>query len=679
MSGAHDLKQIRRPGRGRPWPLAWLLSILALASLHAGAANLVYNGDFEASIDGAPPPGWAMWGARRYKIPRNFSGDTTNPHRGKACYRIHKPAGHKGYTVSHPDRALKLKKAKKYVFTFWARTDKPGPSVFYLESYLIRRPYKEATSPGRFPFQVTTEWREFTFSIVEGRDFLADQSPYAMLAFRVSMDPQEEKTLWIDDVIATEGEASEDERLIDESALKYTPFQHRLEPGARVQIRIDASRRRHRTPKEVGGVSFHRVCGWSRHPHYVDGKYVLEPALLEAIREMRLPMTRFYAVGAEKFGVRWAIDRIAELLDKLDIPQETTVLELEPQSANERYSPEIWAKAVKHSAGKGYRFRHWEVANEPYTRKATAFSSPADYVAHVKSVGAAVRDAQPDALIGVGIWPDHMAWGNGVLKAAAGHYDFIVPHHYAGASGKPKACIEYVALTLNYQKLDRILRLNELARQYNPDREVYQYDTEWGMTGLEPEARNANIYGTLHRAVRLISMLREPVIRGASSWEMFSNPKYPTFMVLSRHEPGKRGMIYWLYRELNRHVGDWVVELGGTSPYYKPTTSEDPEGRLATAAGPLTPAVATVAEDGSKLYVVIANASWDEAQACEIQLDGFAASKPMATSLSHPDPDAHPLVKDKADVLRPLAVAVADQTLHLTLPAHSVTFVRIER
>ena len=81
---------------------------------------------------------------------------------------------------------------------------------------------------------------------------------------------------------------------------------------------------------------------------------------------------------------------------------------------------------------------------------------------------------------------------------------------------------EDVALALNCQALEGVLRLNALIEAYNPGRGVYQYDTEWGMHSLGPDGeradyidRNANIFGTVHRGVRLIYYAREGMLRAA--------------------------------------------------------------------------------------------------------------------------------------------------------------------
>ena len=52
------------------------------------------------------------------------------------------------------------------------------------------------------------------------------------------------------------------------------------------------------------------------------------------------------------------------------------------------------------------------------------------------------------------------------------------------------------------------------------------------------EDRNANIIGTLHRAVRLIYYAREDILRGASGWQMLSRIDAPGFGILSPEAPG---------------------------------------------------------------------------------------------------------------------------------------------
>lgn len=649
--------------------------VMWAAGVSPAAENLVPNGDFELASNRRPPTGWVMWGARRYKVPENYTRDTRNPAGGKACFRIHHPANTNGYVVSTPKRAIPARRGMAYTFSFNARTDRPGPSVFYLEGYESLKPYRDAPSPGRFPFKAERRWKRFTFEIHEGRDFRAGRVKFILLAFRVTMDKREAKTLWIDDVVVTERRSRVAAGLIDPATLKPAKLEHRLRKGDALAVVVDARKVVRRATRRAAGVSFHRVAGWTRAPYDKDGKWNLDPALERAVREMRLPMTRFYAVGAERFSVQEAIDKIATVCRKAKIPLEPVVLELETQSATSKISPEGWAAAVLYSRKKGYGFRHWEISNEPYTRKATAFASPDEYAGHVKAVAKAIRKVQPGAQIGVGINPASPAWGSYVLKAAAGSYDFVVGHHYCFLEKLNKASLADAAVTANYAKLNDVLRLNALIRAYNPKRDVYQYDTEWGMHSDSPEGsgpgayfRNANIYGTLHRAVRLIYYTREDILRGASSWEMFSRTKSPGFGILTPDEPKKAFLIYWLYYYFNRHVGESVVEIAGTAPYYAP------EGK---PAGPLTPFLATLSKDGRTLYLVAVNASWDRKIPATIELRGFAPGRTRAVTLSQDSRDANPLVNRREDAVSMLPVKVTGSRLTFELPPHCVVFIEV--
>lgn len=665
--------------------MSWLI-ILSWLSVAVPVDNLIYNGDFELPSSENPPPGWTMWGAQKYKIPDNYTRDTDHPYNGEACFRIYHPSKTAGYIVSSPEYAIQPKRDMMYTVSFWARTDKPGTSTFYFEAYSSIRPFIDAPSPGRFLLDVGNEWKQYKFEVYEGWDFFAHRSCFVLLGFKTTENEQEEKTLWIDDVIVTESKSSREGRMVDDASIEYEPLQHRLRPGQELDFTLDADKRLRRATRDAGGVSFHRVAGWTRAPYDRNGNYTLSTELENAVREMHLPMTRFYAVGDEPFGLEGAIDRAAEVCRRVGVPEDHTVLELETQGASAKLPPEVWARGVKYSMEKGYKFHHWEVANEPYLmRPETAFTSPDVYINHFKAVSEAIRNVQPDSQIGIAINPGSLTWGNYVLKQTAGLYDFVVGHYYAFVQNINKRRLEIVALTENYRKLDTVLRLNALIQAYNPGQDVYQYDTEWGMHSGGPNGeradyvdRNANIFGTLHRAVRLIYYTREDILRGASSWEMFCRTNSQGFGILSPDVPDKRFMIYWLYYYFNRHVGEWVLDMDGIAPYYYPTKEDDAYTIPETPSGPITPTLATISEDGKSIYLVIANGSWDQAVQCNINFQNFEVNSASGTVLSHSDPDGKPLLEQKEDAISDLPVLVAKEHIKCTIPAHSVVFLTVE-
>ena len=661
---------------------------VAAATAPAGPrdGNLLFNGDLEKETTSSPPDGWTMWGAEQDKRPANYTRDQTNPHGGKACLRIHHPANNRSYLVSAPDRAIQPREGMLYTISFWARADNPGRLPFYLEVYRSIRPLIESSGTvGDGAIDVTTDWKQFTFECQEGWDFFARNSPYLVLVFHAAARQEEARTLWIDDLSVVEKKSTRAGRLADESELKYQPLQHRLRSGERLEFSVDARKILRPATKDAAGISFHRLTGWTGVPFDRKGQYVLAPELEQAIKNLRLPMTRFYGVGDEPFGTQAAIDKVADLCGRLGIPRDHTVLELETQGASRKLTPQQWAAAVQHSEDKGYGFRYWEVANEPYAAirsAALAYPNAEDYARQVRAVSAAVRKVDPNSQVGIAVDVSSLMWCNYALRQAAGAYDFVVGHFYSvgdGSSGKEP--FEQTVLGLNYRTLDHILRLNALIRHYNPGRQVYQLDTEWGMyasgpRGESPERniRNSNVVGTLHRAVRLVYYTREDILRGASSWEMFRSLDQPGFGILSPEAPDKRFLLYWLYYYFNRHVGDSALEMDGTCPYYTPRD----KAAAAVDGGPLTPALVTLSKDAKTMYLVAVNGSWDKSIPCRMTIANFPPKAARGVALSQEDMDSKPLLDKKQDAISDLAVTVAGQEIRCTLPPHSAVFLMVD-
>ena len=272
------------------------------------------------------------------------------------------------------------------------------------------------------------------FPLPEGLGFFPCRSRYLLLPLRAADKPGDERTLWIDDVSVTAQKSPREGRMIDETQLAYPSLRHRLQPGESLRFTVDTEKRIGPAVAKAGGISFHRVAGWTGQPYNKQGDYTLDPAIEQAILDLRLPMTRFYAVGDEPFGTEASIDKAVELLGKVGIPQQSTVLELETQGATTSIPAADWGNAVRYSVGRGYGFRYWEVSNEPYiTRADSAFQTPDEYAAHVREVSQAVRAEQPTAQVGIAINRGSSPWGNYILRAAAGAYGFVVAHHWRRA------------------------------------------------------------------------------------------------------------------------------------------------------------------------------------------------------------------------------------------------------
>jgi hypothetical protein len=673
----------RHPVYKKLMKLPVLLLSVALSRASPGAeGKTVFADDFEAPSAQSPPARWAMWGAQEFKVPSNYTRDTARAHGGQACFRIHHPARTRGYVVSSPERAIQPRRGMIYTVSFWARGERAGKALFQWTAYRSIRPFLDAASPGSLPCKVDREWRPYTCSIREGLDFFAEECRFLLLTFHATSEPAEEQTLRIDDVRVTEETDPSPVALLNAATIPHAALEHRLRPGDRLEFTVGANDRWRRATREVGGVSFHRVCGWTGQPYDRKGVYTLRPEVEEAIRELKLPMTRFYAVGDEPFGLDSAIDKVAEVCRRVGIEQDRCVLELEEQGASRKLPPETWAGGVSHALRQGYRFRRWEIGNEPYASlwgHGEAFPTPDAFIGHFKAVSSAIRQVDARAQIGVDIHAEHVRWGNYVLQQLAGFYDFVAPHLYCGADVH-KLSFEDISLSENYKMLDRALRIQALVRAYNPDRQVDQYDTEWGMIcgtadGKEAdyEDRNANIIGTVHRAVRLIYYAREEIVQGAGGWQMLSRPGGQGFGILSQEAPDKRFMLYWLYYYFNRHVGEWVLQMDGIAPYHQP-------GRGAEEfAGPLTPAVATLSGDGREIYLVMANGSWTRAVPCQVRLKDFRAAQARGVVISSDKLDGKPLLERKEEAVSDFPVETTGEVVSCTLPPHAIVFVALER
>jgi len=473
--------------------------------------------------------------------------------------------------------------------------------------------------------------------------------------------------------------------MINDRTIKHDELQHRLKPGDRLEFTIDPAKRLRPVTKEASGLSFHMVSGWTNPYHHETGKYQLGP-LEDAIRDLHLPMTRIYAVADKPFGVDNGIDKVAEMLKRLEIPEEHCVLEFEHQHASDALPPETWAQGVKHSLESGYKFHYWEITNEPFSSTwgnpefGKSFPTPDSYIKHFKEVAPAIRAADPQAKLGVGIDLGQTMWSNYVLKQLAGQYDFVAPHYYFWARLK-QTPFEEVALTGNFQMLDKALRTKALINAYNPGREAYQYDTEWGVLGHVDgeeegfEVRTANIVAAMHVAVRLIYYTREDILRGASGWCLLGWIKKPANGILTLNAPEKRYMLYWLYYYFNRHVGEWALDTDWTAPYYKPQQARD----QAKSGGPLTPVLATLSKDEKQIYLVIANASWDKSVPCNVNLKDFPVDKTTGVLLTSDKLDAYPLLEKKEDAIKDLEITREEGVITCTIPAHSIAFVTLER
>jgi hypothetical protein len=117
---------------------------LSGGSAAANDKNLVFNGDFELPSPQSPPPGWAMWGAEKFKVPAHFTRDATQPHNGQRMRMSRAKA-------QRTQRRYLSKTLCALCVLARNNADKPGRSLFGVTAYESIRPFVDAPSPGFFP------------------------------------------------------------------------------------------------------------------------------------------------------------------------------------------------------------------------------------------------------------------------------------------------------------------------------------------------------------------------------------------------------------------------------------------------------------------------------------------------------------------------------------------------
>ncbi len=669
----------------------------------AAAERVVFEDDFEhydpSQLAKGPPDHWAMWGRQVDKIPRNYTIDVGHAHSGRAAFRYVLPENSQGYPVLHPQHAVRPRRGYQYTLSFWIRSDRKTKVMFGVSLYQTIRPnYRPAPSPALRSVEVGPKWQRLEVTFREGLHFFVrGDSPHMLIVYRPDFRQRHRRatTFWIDDVRVVEKNNPDGFRLVNPADLAVPPLQHALREGNAVRLTVDATRRLRPVRRQIAGVSFWRLYHPRRGPFDEQGRYVLASGMERAIRQLHLPMTRIYGVadepgfpasqGPRPWTVEEAVDRAAELCRRNQIPTAWTVLELEDHYASRTLSPETWARAVRIAKAKRYGFRHWEISNEPYANHpGKAFATADDYLEHVLSVSRAIRQADPEAKIGMAVSVTKPLWCSYLLQKAQGAYDFVVPHFYTfPRTPIHKADFSTIVLTENAKVLERLLELRSLIRKVNGDREVIVLDTEWGLHCRGPRGekpglvtRAGNIWAAVHDGVRMIYYAREDLVSGASAWSMLSNRRsVPGLKFLFTFAPDQRSVRYWMHYHFNRFLGDTVVSVSGTSPFHRAA------GDDRAPAVPVAPAVATLGEDDSVLYLIVANGRWADRLPCEVSVRGFTPRAAYGVVVSDFRPnaaDAHPLLEKKADAVRPLHVTLSGGQLRLDLPAHSVVFVRMD-
>ncbi|MCJ7822022.1 MAG: hypothetical protein MUQ26_02895, partial [Armatimonadetes bacterium] len=133
---------------------------------------------------------------------------------------------------------------------------------------------------------------------------------------------------------------------------------------------------------------------------------------------------------------------------------------------------------------------------------------------------------------------------------------------------------------------------------------------------------------------------------------------------------------------LGRHVGDEVLDISGTCPYYeKSGVSADYHWLTEPydVSLPKAPVLATKSADGKHLYIVAAHGTADESLPCRVELKGFRAGSVEGMRLTQSGIDSPALVEKESDVIGPLPVTIGPdgETLEFECAARSVSFITV--
>jgi hypothetical protein len=138
--------------------------------------------------------------------------------------------------------------------------------------------------------------------------------------------------------------------------------------------------------------------------------------------------------------------------------------------------------------------------------------------------------------------------------------------------------------------------------------------------------------------------------------------------------------LYYLNYYLGRYVGNQVLSVSGTCPYYERAGVDfgyRTEGTRDISM-PKAPVLATRSADGKTLYLIAANGTAGEDIACHVELKGFQAASAEGKRLCQGiDDDA--LVNKESDVMSALPVKLEDggAALSFQAAAHSISYIAL--
>jgi hypothetical protein len=453
--------------------------------------------------------------------------------------------------------------------------------------------------------------------------------------------------------------------------------------GTALDCTVDTSRLLAPIRREILGVSLRSLQEHGDYPFQRTlFRYNLPMSVQQDIRGLGLTAT---AIGAGLDDVLDAgnADIVADRYDTLSslwgIPKAQTVICVGSEDPGLYWqTPEELVDRIAGLVDRGYRI--FEIESEPYrsvwgqdSRFPYSQAGEADYISYLRDVYRLVKQRCPQAQVLISVLDsDAQWWGKDMLSRAAGYYDGIALHAYQRGTDGANAYsgMEFQQWVVS-EPVSIHTRLRELM-SYAP-----VYITRWGSDSAgapNQPVRDGNIYAVMAAAYRILLMLEEPRIRYAGHWSLIDHwwegkPECGKFLFVRAQEPNKRGFLYWLYYYLQRYLGRYHLDVGGTAPV---SVLEDSRGE--DRVGLVTPVFAGIGTSMDHLLVVILNGSWSTQYSATIRLSNGTFTGGSGVTITHGDADHSGVVTGApSDLVVPTQPTVRWNTVTLGLVPRSVT------
>lgn len=453
--------------------------------------------------------------------------------------------------------------------------------------------------------------------------------------------------------------------------------------GTALDCTVDTSRLLAPVRREILGVSLRSLQKHGDYPFQRTlFRYNLPMPVQRDIRGLGLTAT---AIGAGLDDVLDAgeADTVADSYDILsalwEIPPAQTVICVGSEDPGLYWqTPEELVDRIAGLVDRGYRI--FEIESEPYravwgqdSRFSYSQAGEAEYISYLREVYLLVKRKCPQAQVLISVLDSNAQWwGKDMLSRAAGYYDGIALHAYQRGTQRANA---YDGMGFLQWVVSEPVSIHTRLLELTPYAPVYL--TRWGSDSLgapDPPVRDGNIYAVMAAAYRILLMLEEPRIRYAGHWSLIDHwwggkPECGKFLFVRAQEPNKRGFLYWLYYYLQRYLGRYQLDVGGTAPVSMLEDSLDEE-RVAL----VTPVFASISTGMDHLLVVILNGSWSSQYSATIRLSNGIFTGGSGVTIMHGNADHSGVVTDApSELVAPTQPTVRWNMVTLGLLPRSVT------